>query len=390
MGWSRPALGAEVIPITYEQCLARASRAAPSLAVARSQEAVAASEIGMAGVYPNPVFFAGTSTQTARLSLGASIPLSVLGQRGAAQAASRAELETTRIETQVSENDVRAAAAHSFVALWFAERTARARTNARDVGRQIEAAVQARVELGAAPQLDGMRVHAEQLRAEADAAEAERLVDAAAVGLGRWLAMPSATQLRTAGDPVVPERLPPLAQATSSVDAAPSIRREQADAHAADLRAARERAWVRPMMSLDFGVDAYDPTLPATNYRVQLGIEVPLFNQRGPNIEREQRAAAVARNRALAEQGRMTAEMTAAYRSFEAIDARRQALASGVVPAAESAAKATRESYELGRATLEAVLNSERSRIDANLTLLEATAARAHAWIDYLHATGAL
>ena len=65
-------------------------------------EAVARAEVGIAGVLPNPSVSAGTSTQTAKLSLGVSVPLVVLGQRGAAIEAGRAELATTRVETEVA------------------------------------------------------------------------------------------------------------------------------------------------------------------------------------------------------------------------------------------------------------------------------------------------
>jgi outer membrane protein TolC len=77
-----------------------------------------------------------------------------------------------------------------------------------------------------------------------------------------------------------------------------------------------------------------------------------------------------------------SADLAVAYRTFEAVSARSVALGAGVVPAAEAAAKATRESYQLGRASLEALLDAERARIDARLTLLETLAARGNAWID--------
>jgi outer membrane protein TolC len=84
----------------------------------------------------------------------------------------------------------------------------------------------------------------------------------------------------------------------------------------------------------------------------------------------------------------VAADLLVAYRAFEATAARTRALEEGVVPAAEAAASATRESYALGRAALVTVLDAERARLDARLSVLEARAARVLAWIDVEHAIG--
>jgi cobalt-zinc-cadmium efflux system outer membrane protein len=370
------------LPITFGETLARAAQASPLLAVARGKESVAAAEVDVAGVYPNPTVMGGTSTQAAKLSVGGSVPLVIFGQRGAAMAASRADLGVVQVETQATGSDVRAGAGKAFVSLWLAERTARARAEADRVAALIEQAVTARVEVGAAPELEGVRVRAQRLRASADAIEADQLVGAASAELGRWIGAPGVLDLRTSGDPVVPERVPRLAELASRIGANPLVRREQAEARAAEARADRERALVRPALAVEVGADIQDPTLPATNYRGQLSFELPLFNQRGPFIEREERAARAARARSDYERAGAISDLAAAYRTFEAVSARSQALAAGVVPAAESAARATRESYQLGRASLEALLDAERARIDAELSLLETNAARANAWID--------
>jgi outer membrane protein TolC len=141
-------------------------------------------------------------------------------------------------------------------------------------------------------------------------------------------------------------------------------------------------------MTLDLGLDAGDPTLPTTNYRAQLGVEVPLWHQRGPQIEREVMAGNAAQARANAERAHALSNLLVAFRTFEASTSRAKLLADGVVPAAEAAANATEESYALGRAPLVAVLDAERARIEVRLSLLEARAARAAAWIEVEHAVG--
>ena len=109
---------------------------------------------------------------------------------------------------------------------------------------------------------------------------------------------------------------------------------------------------------------------------------------RGPQIARERAFASAARSRAFVELARGRAGLTAAYYTFIAADARAKTLRTGVLVAADAAARATEESYALGRAQLVAVLDASRTRLDTRLTLAEAVATRAQSWIDIERAVG--
>jgi outer membrane protein TolC len=362
--------------------LALSRRLAPIAAVARTTEAVAEADSRVPGIYPNPSVQAGTSSITARMTLGVSLPLVVLGQRGAALRAGQAGLAVAKLDTQVTLADVRAATGRAFVSLWLAEHTAHARADAAQIAARLEDAARGRVELGSAPELDGLRAHAARLRADMDLQSATALVDAASAELAVWVGASFNEPLRAQGDPEVPASVPEIRQLWQDSAQSPSIQRALAEASASEARAESERAQVRPLMVLDLGADLYDPTQPGVNYKAAIGVEVPLFNQRGPLIEREERSALVARSQARAEQARLGSALVVAYRTFSAMTEQVEALASGVLPAAISAARATEESYALGRAPLVAVLDAERARIDTELTLVESQGARANAWIE--------
>jgi cobalt-zinc-cadmium efflux system outer membrane protein len=384
--------------ISLEEALRAARAAAPDLVVARTREGVARAEVGIAGTYPNPSVAVGTSTQAAKLSGTLTLPLVVLGQRGASIDAARAEESTVRLDTQVSWNDVRQATTRAYVALWLAEGAATAKRDAAAIEATLEASVIARVQVGAAPQLDALRVHAEKLRADADVLEATALVSSARTELGRWMGLVEVGNMRTTPELPVVEAPTPLAALAGRVGGSVAVRREESDVRASEAREARERALVRPGLSLDVGLDAFDPTLlpptaaagstPPINYRAQLAIEVPLFNQRGAYVEREKAQRDVARARVQAARIQGAAELTAAYRTYEAATAQQHTLALDVVPAAAAAAKATVDAYTLGRAQLVAVLDAERALVDARVSALEAQAKRADAWADVEHAVG--
>jgi cobalt-zinc-cadmium efflux system outer membrane protein len=364
--------------------------ASPELLVARARESVAHAEVGVAGVYPNPSVSAGSNTQSARISGTASVPLVILGQRGAAIDAARADEATVVLDTQVAWNDARQATERAYVGLWLAEGVADARRESAAIEATLENSVVQRVEVGSAPEIDSLRVHAEKLRADADVLEATAQITVTGSELGRWMGIADGGALRANGAAVVPDAPPPLEKLLARLDGAAPVRREQSDVRAADARANRERALVRPNMMLDLGFDALDPTLyNVTNYRAQLSVEVPLFNQRGAQIDRERAIGNVARARVAAARALATAELTAAYGTFDAATARERTLTGAVVPAARAAAKATEEAYTLGRAPLVAVLDAERALVDARVSALQAQAARASAWADVEHALGA-
>ncbi len=375
-------------PIGYRDALERARRASPDVAAVRAEEAVARAGVGVAGTYPNPSWAVGTNSQTAVVSGDVSIPLVVLGQIGTAKDAARGDLDVARMDTRVAWADVRAQAAHAFVALWLADKVAAERRTASGIEQRLERAVNDRVDVGAAPQIDALRVHAERLRADAEADEASALVVAAAAELGRWIGMDDGSSLRPAGDPDVPSPAPSLGAMRARVGASPAVRRAHAEAAAALARASHERALARPTLSLDLGIDLFDPTLPDTNYRAQLGFDFPIFNYRGSYVDREENAAAAARSREAAERIALLAALTASYARFAAIGRRADVLATGVVPAAEAAARATEDAYGLGRASLVAVLDAEKARLDARVSLEQARAERADAWVEVEHAAG--
>jgi outer membrane protein TolC len=115
---------------------------------------------------------------------------------------------------------------------------------------------------------------------------------------------------------------------------------------------------------------------------------VPLFNQRGAFVEREKATGDVARAREDAARARAIAELGAAYRLYESATSEQRTLEEGVLPASQSAARATEDAYALGRAPLVAVLDAERALVDTELAVVQAEAARATAWADIEHAVG--
>jgi outer membrane protein TolC len=375
--------------VTYVEVLALARARSPDLAAARAKEGVGRAGVRVAGELPNPTLSVGTYSQTAKLAVDLSLPVLLFGQRDAAIDAAQAELRAIRADTVVTRSDVCWSAAHAFVALWTAERVAEARHDAAAIAARIEQAVGARADAGTAPELDRLRAHAEKLRADAYALDADARVDAAGEALGVWLGI-EGSDLRARGDADVPGSAPSLASLRARVEHNPSLDRDHFDALAALARADHERALARPVLVFDVGANIFDPTLPATDLHATLGLEIPIVSWRKPMVDRERAAAAAADAQRAADRTHVDAVLSAAYRLFTSATARASALESGVVPAVDAAATASREAYALGHSPLIAVLEAERARLEAKMELFSAKADRANAWIDIERATGEL
>jgi len=248
--------------------------------------------------------------------------------------------------------------------------------------------VKTRVETGSAPELDALRATATRLRAETDANVAHRDVEAAAGGLARWMGVNDRGDLRTSGAPPAKDPVPPLAALLARVDSNPGVRRERASAAAARARASSERAQARPIIVLGVGADAFDPTLPATNYRAMLSVDVPILDARGAFADREMARAGVASARAHTVRADAVAELTASYRRYQAARSLHRSLTRAVVPAAAKAASAAEEAYAVGRVALVDVLDAEKALIDSRVEASRARAAESEAWADVVHALG--
>jgi cobalt-zinc-cadmium efflux system outer membrane protein len=374
--------------ISYAEVVRLSAMGASTIEAARADERAAAADGRASATYPNPSVMAGSSTQAARLTVGVAVPLVVFGQRGAALRAGQAAANVVHQDTRASVADARASAKQAYVTLWAAERNAISLAQGAQLALDLEATVQARVEVGSAPAMELLRARSERLRAAMDAAVASELVDASASELCVWIGLPIETRLRATDAPPVPQQPPTLAQLLAHLPQSPALQRAQLEIRAAEARVANEQAQVRPALSLDLSAEYFDPTMPATNYIAQLGLEVPLFNQRGYMIERERWKTASARFRLGAERRAKRSALLVAYRNFAAQARRQRTLLEGVLPAVRAAAQAAQESYGLGRTPLVSVLEARQASINAELDLVATEAATAQSWIEVEHLLG--
>jgi len=243
--------------------------------------------------------------------------------------------------------------------------------------REVQEIVRVRFEGGRVPRLDLVRAQAETARLGA-------LVQALAEGRrAAWAHLATLLDLDPAADGGTDRTRPgPLDEtaveqlvAKALPDDQPAVvaQRHTLDAAEAAREASRRR--LLPGLSFAFGVNADDPGLPGPDYQGSVSLTLPI-GARGPTVVRAAEAEVRVQAARLEAVRRERAEtLTAAYRRTRGARATYVALEKEALPAAEEAARLTRESYEAGRGDLLRVLDAERA-------LAEVRSARVQAWSD--------
>lgn len=378
--------------LTLAEALA-AVATAPELAGNAATVRAATAEVDAAGAWPATSLQVATTRATARVVVGASFPLPVFGTLSAARDRARAELEVTRVEASGAEWDLRWRVAAAWIELARAEARAGLLAAVAEREASLAGLADKRFRAGDSPRLEALSAQVEARRAEAEARSAALDATAAAATLAGLLGLDPAAELTAApGLPAAPapEALPPMASWLAHADAHPEVRAAEARAHLTDTQKDEADAAGWPGLALEAEASIDDATLPGTDLRGGVALEIPLFAHHGAAVEAAQARQAAARSALDAAQRTRRAEIVAAWRRLDAAATSAQVLTTDVRPAADEAAALARKAYQAGATTLVSVLEAERALADAQLAQLEAQAAAALAQADLEHATGSL
>lgn len=204
--WGHMAWAAEPrLEISLPQAVQLALSRAPAVQVARAAADEAATEPGVAGMWPNPQLTVGSNVNSARGYANLLFPLPILGQRGAAIELAEA-VSTVAVQAKhVTQNDTVLGTRVAWLNLWQAEQEAALQEKTRQRRERLLEMTQARWQTGSAAQLEVFRTRTELARATAEAQATAAQVDGKAAGLAAWLLPDNElTSLRTSGDPDLP------------------------------------------------------------------------------------------------------------------------------------------------------------------------------------------
>lgn len=396
---SKPAVPRPVL-LTLDDAVARAERV--GLPVRRAQgeaAAVAARQVGAAQWLPaNPVasFAAGPRHERGDGTLASGTQMSghleqtleVAGQRGTRRAEVAHQTDAASWRTATARAETRAQARAAYVGAQLADAGVKAARQRDELVQQLVDSVRARVESGAASEVDLDLARIERGRAVRDRVDAELALAAAFAQLRLLIALPAGAPIQL-GTPLGPPPSGPDDVATLLAIAAerrPELRFLQSARRASDAAIVRLRREAVPNPTVFADVER---DLPGQTF-VGAGVAVPL-----PIWRRNQGELALAR----AERDRLTEEQTLAAREIAAEVERAQrgvslhgelvkSIAGEMLPAAESAADLVTQGWRAGKFDLFRVIQASREAAEARRSYLQALGALWTAAISLDRAVG--
>lgn len=382
------ALASASTRLTLEEALGAILQHNPEIATARQHRAIAAAEVRVAGMRPNPEATISTGnwqSRTGATSRGtaAQLGLSQLVElpavrasraRAAQHGVSAADFNADGVRVDVG-FDARTA----FFDLLKRQEDGRLAAENLALLTAIQARVRSRVAVGEAPKLELVRAESEVLAART-AAESANLQIEEARGLLRRLsgnALPP--QFEAVGSlPALPA-LPEFSMLQQQLlDANPRLKALNAEYDRMRARVDHERALRTPQPTISL-MQAQDPETRQT--LVGVGLPLPLWNRREGQIALAQSHADLALTQIDAQRAQLLRELDAAYARASIMQRQVQTFEGGLLASAEAALKVAESAWRFGERGFLEVLDAQRTLRSVRRDYNQARFERHAAWM---------
>jgi cobalt-zinc-cadmium efflux system outer membrane protein len=385
LAFSGPAHGGApetAAPLTFRAALDLAIANNLDLQAARRGRAVREAEVRAAGQHPNPDLSFETTRDTPHQTLSLDIPFEPWKRSHRIDLA-REQLRLADVDEKTALQALRRRVRTAFYGLLAAEESAGLARTMQDVAERLRQAAQARFDEGAAPRLDVMQAELGVARARADLELARSARGAAQADLNALLNRPPSEGLTLAGDLAEAPPLP-LVDRANAVAAA-----SNADLLAAEREAAIENRrlsllkaerFPTPIFSLGAVFNA--PGEFDVGGRAGLSLAVPVFSRNQGEIAGSLARIDQVRIHRDALRRSIEARVFAALGRAEAQRAQVEAYRQTVLPTATTIESLAEEGYRLGRSSVLAVLDAQRSLRDVKIEYLQALLAQQSALAD--------
>lgn len=366
---SPPSAGA----LTFGAALELAVSRNLGLAAARRQRAIREAQVRVAGQWANPEVSFEATQDTPHENLTFGVPIEIGGQRGRRIAVAKEELTLADLDVRAEMRTLRRNLRQAFYGLLAADERARLAGEVVGLAGRARQVAQTRFEEGAAPRLDVLQADLGLARAQTDADLARSARASALADLNAVLNQPPGQSVAVTGDlvdaPATPDFARAMAMASSSnLDLVSAEREASIEARRLDLL----RAGRVPTPTVTFGLPINAPDEFTVGKSVGITMAIPLFSRNQGEIA--QSRATIDQVRAKSDAARRQVE-SGVFAALARIDAGRRQVESyrtRVVPAAVELTALAEESYKLGRNSVLALLDAQRSLRDVRREYLQA------------------
>ncbi len=410
-------LVASVLPLFYDaqtglsglDLITRALQSNGELVAARLEIEKARARLVQAGLRPNPTLeieqtsgrFLG-SANNGDLSVGATLPLELYGQRKRRVEIAQIEITAREAEINNRERQLAAEVLTSYAEALAALQAIKITENLLELDLQTTRFVQIRVNEGETPPLELSLLQVEVERLRANHALSEGKLEAALTRIKLLAGMPFEETLRlrelvnTVTLPQVPATL------ETAIDVAlrtrPDVRTAQIEVEltGAGLRLIRANSKPDVAVTTRYAQGISETTIPnlgsfpdrTRTLTFGISVGLPIFNKnQGAKAEAEIAIRQAQERRAFAERV-VRSEVTAAFQRLQAAQRALSILENAVLPRANENIKTLRAVYELGEIKITDLIAEQRRLLEANRDLTETLTERLRAQADLQTALG--
>lgn len=275
----------------------------------------------------------------------------------------------------------------AYAGLLIAESRAALTDSAAAFAERLSVLARRQLEAGEATRLIYNAAVLEAARQRSVAGRARAELAAAAADLGRILALPGGTVLKTVSAPALPRTLP---DDSTALALARERRRDLAAAGLEAGAAAREVTAARLGLvpNLELGLELGQEASVDDLFGFSIGVSVPLFHRQQASTGSARAEAAAARAAYEDTERRLVAEVGAALERFRRAAAAEQRFADEVLSAASENVVLTDRAFTEGKVDLTDVVVLRRAAVDAQLEYLAVRGAAYDAWFELAAALG--
>ncbi len=360
-------------PLTFRAAMDLAVSRNLGLAAARRQRAIREAQVRAAGQWLNPDLSLEATQDTPHENVALSLPIEIGGQRGRRIALAKEQLALADLDERAQMRTLRRNLRQAFSGLLAADERVRLARQVVDLADRAGQVTLARFQEGATPRLDVLQAELGLARAQADLDLARSSRASALADLNAVLNQPPDQAVMVLGDlaeaPTPPTFEKAVALAASSNG---DLLEAEHDAAIEERQLALLRAERIPTPTVTFGLPLNSPPDFNVGKAIGFAFTLPLFSRNQGEIAASE--ATIAQIRAKGDAARRSVENDV-YGALARMDAQKKqvdAFRSRIIPAATELTTLAEESYKLGRNSVLALIDAQRSLRDVKREYLQA------------------
>lgn len=378
-------------PLTLEQAVALAMAANPQLAGARHEAQALAGAVLQAGLRPNPVLAldqVDTRRDTRETTAQVSQAIELGGKRARRLEAAALGQDAATADLRTRTAEVHAAVTTAFDDVLAAQERVRLAQEALDVATRVTHTVDRRVQAGKVSPVDATRARVAEANVRLEARKVDGELATARNTLASFWGEVTPRFERAAGDLAVLPDLPDWPDLVISVQQTPAVARARIEISRRKALLQLEQSRRTPDVTVAIGMKR-SQELGLNQAVFGVSVPLPLFDRNQGNVLEALRRVDKAGDEFAATQTETHQALAQAYQALDTARQEAQALASDILPGAQSAYDAAVKGFDFGKFAYVDVLDAQRTLIQAKSQYLRALqdARHAAASIDRLAGT---